>query len=209
MSLIDALNWRYAVKKFGQNILNQEQLDGLIEGVRLAPSAYGIQPYQLIVVTNPECKRACVSHSYGQSKVAECSHLLVLAHKTSLTQHDITAFIEQLAIKQGKSVKDLAQYQKQIEDDLLARTPEQLSNWAKQQTYIALGVLLSHAAVNRIDACPMTGFNIGGINQILGLNDKSLSAVALCPVGVRAEDDHAAFRSKFRISKEQLVIAIS
>ncbi|MCJ8295739.1 MAG: nitroreductase family protein [Colwellia sp.] len=206
MSLINALNWRYAVKRFNQDILNQAQLNELIESVRLAPSAYGIQPYQLIVVSTDTVKQACLPYSYGQDKVANCSHLLVLAHKTELNQHDIAAFIEQLAVSQGKSINDLAAYQKQIEADLLTRTPEQQANWAQQQCYLALGTLLTSAAASYIDACPMTGFDVNGINQVLGLSEKGLSAAILCPVGIRAEDDHAASRFKFRLSQEQLVV---
>ncbi|SFC41927.1 nitroreductase family protein [Pseudoalteromonas denitrificans] len=206
MSLIDALNWRYAVKKFNQQTLNKTQIKGLIESVRLAPSAYGIQPYQLIIVENPEFKTACLPHSYGQDKVAKCSHLLVLAHKTQFTQRDIAIFIAQLAVNQGKSINELTAYQKQIEADLLQRSSEEKNIWVQQQCYIALGTLLTYAAANHIDACPMTGFDITGINQALGLIDRGLSAVVLCPVGIRAEDDHSAFRPKHRLSHKDLVV---
>jgi len=206
MSVNNALNWRYAVKEFNQNILSAAQLNSLIESVRLAPSAYGIQPYQLIVVANPEVKQACLPYSYGQDKVVNCSHLLVLAHKTELSQHDIAGFIEQLAESQGKSINDLSAYQKQIEADLLMRTTAEQSNWAQQQSYIALGTLLTSAASSRIDACPMTGFEVDGINDVLGLSEKGLSAAVLCPVGFRAGDDLAATRPKYRLSKAQLVV---
>ena len=206
MSLNDALNWRYAVKKFNQEILKPAQVNSLIESVRLAPSAYGIQPYQLIVVANPAIKQACLPYSYGQDKVVNCSHLLVIAHKTELNQHDIAAFIEQLAVNQGKSINELAPYQAQIESDLLARTAAEQSNWAQQQAYIALGTLLASAASSFIDACPMTGFEVDGINAVLGLTEKGLSAAVLCPVGIRAEDDQAASRPKYRLSQEQLVV---
>jgi len=208
MSVIDALNWRYAVKKFSESSLNKQQLNGLIESVRLAPSAYGIQPYQLIVVTDPKIKKACLPYSYGQDKVVNCSHLLVLAHKTRLTNQDVSFFIKQLAESQNKPIKELSGYQKQIESDLLAHTIDQQNNWAQQQCYIALGTLLTHAAVSEIDACPMTGFDVNGINQALGLNDKGLSAAILCPVGIRAEDDYAASRIKIRLNYKELVVSL-
>jgi nitroreductase len=208
MSLINALNWRYAVNQFTQQILTEEQLSGLIESVRLSPASYGVQPYQLIVVSTDKVKQACLVHSYGQNKVANCSHLLVLAHKTEITQPYLTSFIEQLAVSQQKPINVLAQYQAQIEGDLLNRSMQQQSNWAQQQCYIALGTLLTYAAANKIDACPMTGFDVTGINQALGLEAKGLSAAILCPVGIRAEDDKTANRPKHRLTHEQLVIHV-
>ena len=206
MSVINALKWRYAVNQFSSHTLTPEQIFGLTESVRLAPAAYGIQPYQLIVVASDENKRACLAHSYGQQKVAECSHLLVLAHKTTLTQADINHFIEQLAITQGKSAKQLAQYQQQISSDLLAYSPEQQFAWSREQLHIALGTLLTYAASNQIDACPMTGFDRDGVNQVLGLTEQGLSAAVLCPVGIRSTEDLSALRSKHRLTHKQLVI---
>lgn len=204
--LNDALNWRYAVNKFAHNTLSSEQLNHLIESVRLAPSAYGIQPYQLLVISNPETKQACLPFSYGQDKVAKCSHLLVLAHKTNVTQQDIAHFIEQLAKTQNKTAHQLSAYQTQIQADLLSRSSEEQNNWAQQQTYIALGILLASAAASFIDACPMTGFEVDGIDKVLELNQKGLSAAVLCPVGIRAENDVSAQRTKHRISQDQLVV---
>ncbi|MBU2972569.1 NAD(P)H-dependent oxidoreductase [Pseudoalteromonas sp. C2R02] len=208
MSVIDALNWRYAVKKFSGNTLKKQQINGLIESVRLAPSAYGIQPYQLIVVSDPDVKKACLPHSYGQDKVSNCSQLLVLAHKKHITKDDISSYIESVSKEQNKPVNTLSDYQKQIEADLLTLAPEQQSNWAQQQCYIALGTLLTHAAVSKIDACPMTGFDVDGINNALGLNDIGLSAAVLCPVGIRSKHDHAANRPKTRLSYHDLVVSL-
>ncbi len=208
MSIIEALNWRYAVKKFSNEQLTNQQLAGLVESVRLAPSAYGIQPYQLIVVSSEVMKQACLEHSYGQNKVAQCSHLLVLAHKTKLTQSDTESFITSLAKSQNAQASDLAAYQTQLEADLLSRDVKEQNQFAQQQCYIALGTLLTFAAANGIDACPMTGFDVNGINQALGLNDIGLSAAILCPVGVRAHDDHAASRAKHRLTTDELLVSL-
>lgn len=208
MSLNDAINWRYPVKKLTQDTLIPEQLSNLIESVRLVPSAYGIRPYQLIAVTNPDIKQLCLPFSHGQDNVANCSHLLVLAYKTELNQHDIATFIKQLAVNQGKSVNPFSYYQTQIESDLLTRTATEQRNWTQQHSYIAVGILLASAATKSIDACPITSFEVDGINEILRLNEKGLSSAVLCPIGIRAVDDHAAYRPKHRFSQDQLVISL-
>lgn len=208
MSFIKALNWRYAVNQFSDSQLSEKQIHGLIESVRLAPSAYGIQPYKLLIVKNPALRTECVASSFGQAKVAQSSHLLVFAHQKRLTSTDIDCFISNLANSQGKSVSDLALYKQQISDDLLSKTENQQAIWAAQQCYIGLGTLLFFAALNNIDACPMTGFDVAGIDRILGLAEQGLSAAILCPIGFRSPKDASAIRSKYRLSQDQLVVRL-
>lgn len=205
MQVIDALNWRYATHKFSTESLTEQQVNGLIESVRLAPASFGIQPYTLFVISSPSVRKACFAHSYGQRKVAESSHLFIFAHKTQLVDDDIEQFISQLAKTQQKASSDLDAYKVQIKGSLLNKTNEEQGQWAAQQCYIALGTLLSHAAFEDIDACPMTGFDNESINRALGLDKQGLNAVIMCPVGLRSNDDHTVHRPKFRLTTEQLV----
>lgn len=205
MNFIDALNWRYAVNQFSTNKLNEQQINGLIESVRLSASSYGLQPYQLLVISSDTVKNGLLPFSYGQSKVANNSHLLVFAHKTRITQKDISLFISSLANSQNKPPIALNDYEQVISNDLLAKTEDEQHSWAAQQCYIALGKLLSYTAINKIDTCPITGFDNQGFNQILGLNKHELNAEIICPVGFRSPDDNNAFRVKYRKSTTDLV----
>ncbi|WP_077285197.1 nitroreductase family protein [Cognaticolwellia aestuarii] len=205
MNFIDALNWRYAVNQFSNEKLNQQQVNGLIESVRLSASSYGLQPYQLFVIASDQVKNDLLPFSYGQTKVANNSHLLVFAHKTQITSKDISLFISSLAKSQNKTALALNDYQQVISNDLLAKNENEQSAWAAQQCYIALGKLLSYTAINQIDACPMTGFDSQGINQVLGLNKQGLNAEIICPVGFRSTDDISALRVKYRKQTADLV----
>ena len=208
MNYIDALKWRYAVKSFSSQTLPQTAINGLAEGVRLSASAYGLQPYKLLIVQSKSLKQACLPFSFGQNKVAACSHLLLLANFTQITEQMIDNFIYELAMTQGISVQQLRAYKNTICGDILNRSPQQQRHWAEQQCYIALGKLLSYAAINQIDACPMSGFENTGINRVLGLNEQDLNAAILCPVGIRSQDDNTANRTKYRKTTEQLVVTL-
>ncbi len=208
MNYLDALNWRYAVKEFSNQTLSQTQIDGLAESVRLSASAYGMQPYKLLIVESAALINACLPFSYGQNKVAECSHLLVLANYTEITADTITSYISELAVSQGKEAETLSAYKDIISQDILSRASTEQSVWAEQQCYIALGKLLSYAAMHQIDAGPMTGFDTQGINQVLGLDKQGLNAAILCPVGIRSKNDTTATRPKFRKTTEQLVVTL-
>lgn len=208
MNYIDALNWRYAVKEFSEKKLLTEQLDGLKEAVRLSASAYGIQPYRLFIIENDSIKKDCVPFSYGQDKVANCSHLLVFANQTNVVEQDIASFISEVAENQGVTKEKLLPYHNSICQDILSKTQLERAQWSEQQCYIALGNLLSYCAIEQIDACPMTGFDRMGINQVLGLNELGLNAAILCPVGYRSDNDVTAQRKKYRKSLTQLVTTV-
>jgi len=53
MDLIQMLQWRYATKKMNATrAVPQEKVDRILEAIRLAPTSSGLQPYEVIVVTN-------------------------------------------------------------------------------------------------------------------------------------------------------------
>ena len=208
MKYLEALNWRYAVKAFSDKTLDAHHIDGLIESTRLSASAFGLQPYKLIVISNDALKRDLLPFCYGQEKVAECSHLLILANKTYITEKDITFYIDELAATQGSQRSQLQGYEDIISQNILAMNQSQQAAWAQQQCYLALGNILSYAALNKFDACPMTGFDSTAINQVLDLNLQGLNAAIMCPVGYRSKTDHTANRPKYRKPTEQMVITL-
>lgn len=208
MNYLDALNWRYAVKQFSDEKITEQQITGITEVVRLTASAYGLQPYLLVVIESADVKTRLLPYSYGQNKVAECSHLLVLAHKNELSQGDIEQYISELAAAQGADYKQLQPYQEIISQDVLNMSAAQQANWCEHQCYIALGNLLSYLAMSKIDAAPMTGFDKQGVSQELGLDELGLSAAILCPIGVRSKQDPTADRPKYRKPMNDLVVMI-
>src|SRR5882724_13562515 len=76
--------------------------------------------------------------------------------------------------------------------------------WARNQTYIALGNLLTSAALLGIDACPMEGFDRAQYDEILGLNKQGLASAVIATLGYRAASDQYAAAPKVRFPKEQV-----
>ena len=59
--LLKSLQWRSALKTFkpipsDDEKKVQESVETIVEGIRLAPSAFGIQPYYIHVITNKDMK---------------------------------------------------------------------------------------------------------------------------------------------------------
>lgn len=199
MELIKALNWRYAVKKFDKNRrVPAEMVDKLIEATRLTPTSFGLQPFRLIVVENRELLASLDEHCWGQIQPSTCSHLFVLA---SVNEVD-TAYADKM-VDQMIAERDLGEkgegLRGMIHGFLGRLTEEQLDAWADKQAYIALGNLMTAAAIEEIDTCPMEGFVPQMVDAALGLPKLGLRSVLLCPIGFRAEDDYYQNYNKLRV----------
>ena len=81
-------------------------------------------------------------------------------------------------------------------------------DWAIRQAYIALGNLMTVCAIEKIDSCPMEGFNPEAIDEVLQLNLKGLKSVLLLPVGKRAKDDIFADLKKVRKPLNETIIEL-
>lgn len=205
-SVLESLNWRYAVKKFdAAREISAEDWQTLEQSLLLAPSSFGLQPYKFIVVTDPQLKAELTPAAYGQTQIADCSHLVVLAYKKVLTDADVDHFVERIVEVRQTPRESLGDYENAMKT--AARNAVEngtIETWNSRQAYIALGFLLETAALIGVDACPMEGFDAAEFNRILGLED--YSAVALCPLGYRdAANDWMTGQAKVRFSAEELI----
>jgi nitroreductase len=207
--VINALNWRYAVKQFNpEKKVSKEDLDTILAAVRLAPSAYGLQPLKILVVENPELRAELRSFSYNQPQVTDASHLLVLCTFNEINEEIIKGMIEFTAEARGKEVVELSRYHEFLKGAILPMDTEEMKKWNDHQVYIALGHLLQTCAHLRIDSTPMEGFDPVKYDEILGLTEKGLKAVLVCPLGYRSEEDGYQHLKKVRKPLDKYVLYI-
>lgn len=208
-SQIKQLNWRYATKKFDTSKkLSSQQLDGLLSAIQLAPTSYGLQPFKVLVVSNPAIRQQLKAAAYGQTQVTDASELLVFATYANYTEAHVDEYVENIVATRGIKLKDIEDFIGMMKGSVNAQSQEQLQAWNAKQAYIALGFLLETAALNNIDACPMEGFDAAQFDEILGLADKNLKAVVIAPIGFRAEDDTYQLYKKVRKAKTDLFINV-
>jgi nitroreductase len=205
--IIDSLQWRYATKQFNADKkLTETQLELLINAVQLSPSSYGLQPYQVIIVSNPKIKAELKAAAYGQPQLTDASHIFVFARTKNFTEAHVDEYAANITQTRGIDISIIAEFVGMMKGTVNARSQEELAAWNARQTYIALGILLETAALNDIDCCPMEGFDIAQFDAILGLNELNLSSVVIAPVGFRADEDIYQHFKKVRKSKEDLFI---
>lgn len=207
MKLIDALQWRYATKRMNGTKVPAETLDTILEAIRLAPSSFGLTPYNVIVIEDEATRKLLQPHFYNQPQIAECSALVIFANWTSITETEVDNYMAEIAEQRGVPVDALGDFANYIKGAIKGRTQEDLQNWAAKQTYIALGVGLVAAADAQVDATPMEGFNPAGVNEVLGLPAQELNAALAMTLGYRdASQDYMVSMKKVRRDAAKLII---
>jgi nitroreductase len=209
MELIDKLNWRYAAKAMNGEKVPQEKIDNIIEAARLAPTSSGLQPFEILVITNPEIKEQIKAVAWKQSVVTDCSHLLVFAAWDTYTPERINKMFDLTNTIRNTKSEGWENYRQMLLNAYPQKDAEENFVHASKQAYIAFGIAIVAAAFEKVDATPIEGFDPAAVDKILGLREKGLRSVVLLPVGYRnADKDWLANLTKVRKSKEDLVTVI-
>lgn len=204
-NFLEALNWRYATKKFdATKKISDTDLDEILTAVQLSASSYGLQLYKILVISDPEVRAKLQPASWGQSQIVDASQVIVFCAKTDVVDEDIDSYITLKAEKSGIDADNLKGYADFMKSAVVPMPAENKVAWTSKQTYLALGNLLNVCAVKEIDACPMEGFEAPKYDEILGLTEQGYTAAVVATIGYRSEEDQTQHAPKVRKSKEDL-----
>lgn len=208
-TFLDHQNWRYATKKFdAAKKITTEDLNTLKEAIRLSSSSYGLQPYKVIIVENPELRAKIQPSAWGQSQIVEASHLIVFANETNIGDSAINSYLKNISEIRNTPIEALNGYGDFMKSKILSLPEDAKNIWTAKQTYLALGNLLNAAAELKIDASPMEGFVPDEVNEILGLDKLGLNATLIATLGYRHDEDTTQHYKKVRKSNEELFITL-
>lgn len=206
-NFINDAKWRYATKKFDvTKKVSTEDFEILKEAIQLSASSYGLQPYKVFIIENPEIRAKIQPAAWGQSQIVEASHLLVFANITNFGDAEIDAYIKNLSETRGIPVESVQGYADFMKSKITTLPEEARNVWTAKQTYLALGNLLNAAAELKIDVTPMEGFEPAAVNEILGFDQLGLNASLIATIGYRHEEDATQHYAKVRKSNEELFI---
>ncbi|MDP5142581.1 NAD(P)H-dependent oxidoreductase [Rheinheimera baltica] len=205
---LDLLNWRYATKKMTPHqTVPAEKLDIILEAIRLSASSSGLQPYQVLVITNHELKKQIRPAAWDQSQVTDCSHLLVFAAWDNYTEERINSMFDLVNEQRGFKNEGWEAYRQKLLGYYPQRPAQENFEHAARQAYIGLGSALLAAAEQKVDATPMEGFEPEKVDAILNLAELGLKSVLLLPLGYReAEGDWLVNLKKVRRSTADFII---
>jgi nitroreductase len=208
--LLEALNWRYATKVFdATKKIPADLWQALEHALVLTPTSYGLQPYRFLVIHDAARRAALVPHSWGQRQVVDCSHYVVLTARTDMTEADVDKLITRSSQVRGIPAESLNTYRGMMLSDVVNGPRGKTAHeWATRQTYIALGNLMTGAAVLGVDTCPMEGLVPAEYDKVLGLAGSGYATVVACALGYRAAHDKYASQAKVRYEMADVVRVI-
>ncbi|MBP6180728.1 NAD(P)H-dependent oxidoreductase [Flavobacterium sp.] len=208
-TFLENQNWRYATKKFdASKKITTEDLNTLKEAIRLSSSSYGLQPYKIIIVENPELRAKIQPAAWGQSQIVDASHLIIFANETNVDDTTIDSYLKNISQTRNTPIETLSGYGNFMKSKISTLETEVKNIWTAKQTYLALGNLLNAAAELKIDATPMEGFVPAQVNEILGLDKLNLNATLIATLGYRHDEDTTQHYKKVRKSNEELFITL-
>ncbi len=205
--LISALEWRYATKVFdAARKIPSELWAALEKTLVLTPTSYGLQPYKFLIIQNPAKRAELLPHSWGQKQVVDASHFVVFAARTQMTEADVDKLIDRTVAVRNLPVGALNPYRGMMIGDVVKGPRGKAAHeWASRQAYIALGNLMTAAAVLMVDTCPMEGLVPAEYDKVLGLKDSGYATVVACALGYRSANDKYAGLAKVRFETKDLV----
>jgi nitroreductase len=205
--LLDALQWRYATKVFdAAKKIPADVWQTLERALVLTPSSYGLQPYKFLVINDPARRAELLPHSWNQKQVVDASHFVVFTARTKVTDADVNKLIKLTSNVRKIPAESLNFYRDMMLGDVVNGPRSKTAHeWAARQAYIALGNLMTCAAVLGVDACPMEGLNPAEYDRVLGLSGSGYATVVACALGYRAASDKYASLPKVRYATQELV----
>lgn len=214
-TILDAFHFRHACKKFDPaKSVSGEDFDTILEVARLSPSSFGFEPWKLVVLRDPQIRERLYSFAWGaRNSLDGASHFVILLarkkadmlHSSDYITHilrDIQKFPEDIAQSRLKTYENF-----QKNEFRLLESDRAMFDWASKQTYIVLANMLTAAALLRVDACPIEGFDRQKADQLLAefgvIDQEHFGVSVMAGFGYRAEPPH---REKTRQPLSDIVL---
>lgn len=206
---IEKLKWRYATKRFDPSKkLSEEKLEILKQTFNLTATSFGLQPIKMVVVSNQALKEKLVPLTFNQLQVRDASHILVLCIEKEIDANFIVDHFKRVEDTRKTSREILDPFERNLVDTFAEKQSKEIREWMTNQLYLTLGALLTVCAVEKIDACPIEGFEPEKYDRLLGLTKMGLESVIVLPVGYRDETDFFISLKKVRRGVDKLTIVM-
>ncbi len=194
-----AMQFRHACKLFDETkTIPDETMRYILEAGRTSPSSFGMEPWKFLVVSNDALKEKLRPLCWNQPQITTCSHLVI-----------ILAAIESVRPQSGIPQKRFARrplppekidayidlYGNFLADTL--STDEKTYCWTARQCYIALANMMTAAAYEKIDSCPIEGFEKEKVEALLEIDTTQYQIAVITAFGYRVNPQSKQLRLPF------------
>ena len=197
---IQAMNYRHATKEFdSQKTIDENMIDNILEVGRLSPSSFGFEPWKFVVVENQALKEELAPACFNQKQITTGSHIIFILTKKEDMEPQ-SHYIKDLL--SSRLSQEHVQKVMQIQEGLYNGLGEdKYDMWLKAQCYIPAANMMTYAAGNQIDSCPMEGFNEEEVLKTLNYDSKKYGVAMVVAFGYRADEP----QEKTRLPIEEIV----
>lgn len=182
LSVTEAAKSRRSIRAFEQEPIPHEDIEQILEVVRLAPSAFNIQPWRFLVVETPELKDNLAAAAFNQRQVKSAPAVIVLYTDMADSLRNVDILLHpgmNQAQKDAARATILGHFGKMSE--------EQQETWAAGTGNIALGYLLLAIESHGYQSSPMAGFDPEKVKDLLKL-PANVRVPAIIAIGKGTED---------------------
>lgn len=183
---LKAMAFRHACKRFDTSkTIPEDQFESMLEVARISPSSFGMEPWRLIVVRNPNLRKALKPSCWNQDQITEASELVIFTTDNDAVRSG-TPYVRKMFERRGLSEEAVDTYMGVYENYLEPLEEDELllQNWTAKQCYIACANMMTYAATLGIDSCPIEGFDREEVEAILDLPEER-SVALICAFGYR------------------------
>jgi len=208
--ILNAFKFRHATKEFDNTKkISNEDIDFILKTANLSPSSFGFEPWHFVVVQDKELRELLKPVAWGAPlKLDTASHFILgLSMKAPLTKWDsdyIMSIMKDVKQLPEEAIEMYSKFYREFQErDFDLDTDKKLFDWASKQTYIALGNMMTSAALTGIDSCPIEGFHQQKAEALLkgkfGIDTDKYGLSFMVAFGYRkAEPTHAKSRRDFK-----------
>lgn len=215
--LLNAMLYRHACKKFDPTkIIGDDDWNAILEAARLTPTSLGFEAFKLLVIQNKEIREKMSAFGWGIQASLEASHFVVILARRKKEIEFNAPYIRHIVEEVRQLPEEIQElykgfYKRFTEEDYKTFESERAAfDWTSKQAYIVLGNMLTMAAYEGIDSCPLEGFHQDTMTAFLGdelglFDTKEFGIAVMAGFGYRAEEPR---RPKTRRTMDEIVEVI-
>lgn len=199
-TIIDVFNFRHACKVFdAEKKISEEDFATILETGWLSPSSFGFEPWRFLVVQNMQLREKLMPLTWGaQGMLPTASHyVVILARRQNSMRYD-SSYITHMMYDVHRLPEETAEKRRSVytnfqKNDLKLLESERATfDWACKQAYIALGNMMTSAAMLGIDSCAVEGFQADGVEKVMkeefGVDTAEFGVAVMAAFGYRVKE---------------------
>lgn len=200
MNFLQAMQSRFACKRYAQTMITHEDLTSILEYGRLTPTSFGLELWSFHVVQGQGLRQELYHACFDQESVLTAPlSIVILCRPPAFLDPDGPA-VHQRGERFPGSLTDFVEDYRPYHEFL--KSEGRLESWSRSQGYLAVANMMTGAAALGIQSCAIEGFDEAKVLGLLGLGKEDWLVSMVIPFGYPDEPP----RTKIRQSLDDLVV---